>query len=1162
MRTYKTRQRLKTGGLLFLLLACDSLAPASIRAQQVMLKPFRPGGIYPLGETAGWTITTPDGGEAPSGKFKFVVKSNNWDVLKTGEVNPSIGDDRIEVSLGEPAMLYVTVTPPAAETHDAKRELHEMVAAAAIAPDKLQPVAPRPADFDDFWKAKVAQLRDVPPNPVLTPGDSGRPGVDYAIITMDHVDGEHVYGQLAKPAGPGKFPALLQLQWASPPYPLERSWVVDRAAQGWLALNIEPHNVPCDKPKSFYDALPDALKHYESIGNYDRDRSYFLRMYLADVRAVDYLASRPDWDGKTLVVLGTSMGGQQSLCVAGLHDRVTHVIVNEPAGCDTNAPLHGRQVSYPFFPASDPQVMQTALYFDAVNFAPRIKATSLVAMGFLDTVAAPAGIWTAFNQIAGPKEAAPMIDSPHNHMATPAQQRPFTERSEEWLEALVHGRAVKPRPLVVAQEKAVAATAPVPAAAARPAPPAVDDHQLMMEQLGIKSLRPGANPNNQDTFDEASANRYADSMPDVLTRNDGTKVSTADAWPSRRGELIELFAREVYGRIPENVPTVAWEVAETTAGDSGGIPTISKRLVGRVDNSAYPQVTVEIQASFMVPASAKAPVPLMIAFGSLRPRGGFGPPRTGVPWTQQAIAHGWGYATLDPGSIQADNKDQLRAGIIGLTSRGQLRKPDEWGALRAWQWGVSRLIDYFEATPDAHVDPAKIGIEGLSRYGKAALVTQAFDERVAVGFIASSGEGGAKLHRHIFGEALENLAGGEYYWMAGNLLKYAAADATFGPKTAADLPVDSHELIALCAPRPCFISYGTIAGGDPNWVDARGSFMAGVLAGPVYRLLGKQDFGTPGDYLTDSMPAVGELIGGELAWRQHAGGHDATPNWPAFFEWVAQYIPSQPPERAAALSPERRAAALSPERRAAQPPADQPVERTDANSRLAHKQLLEKAARGGIDVYFLGDSITRRWGTSDPQYADFLANWTANFHGWNAGNFGWGGDTTQNILWRLEHGELDNVNPKVIVLLTGTNNLGGANGAPPDAAEIARGIEAIAKTCRTKAPEATIIITAIFPRSDKAELLPAIDATNAQLAKLANGRDIRFLNVNDAMTDEHHRLVPGTMVDGLHPAVRGYQTWADGLKPILTELLGPPAAEDHAPPPTGDPSASANAKQK
>ncbi len=411
--------------------------------------------------------------------------------------------------------------------------------------------------------------------------------------------------------------------------------------------------------------------------------------------------------------------------------------------------------------------------------------------------------------------------------------------------------------------------------------------------------------------------------------NDGTKVARADEWPARRAEIRELFEREIFGRIPPNVPKVTWEVTSTSESESGGIPTVTKTLVGHVDNSAYPQVTVNIQATFTVPRDATEPVPIMMVFGG-RFGGRFGrggraggPP--GVPWTEQAIAKGWGYGYIDPNSIQADNKNKLREGIIGLTNKGQPRKPDDWGALRAWQWGVSRLIDYFAANPDSKVDATKVGIEGVSRYGKAALVTQAFDERVAVGLIASSGAGGIKLYRHIFGENVANLAGGGYYWMAGNILKYAAADSEFGAKTEADMPVDSHELIALCAPRPCFISYGTVEHGDPHWVDARGSFMAGVLAGPVYRLLGAKDFGTSGNYLTDPMPPVEQLVGGELAWRQHNGGHDVTPNWPAFFDWVGNYI--QSPVKVAA-------------------PTVQPVPRTDANSQLAHRAARREGEAG------------------------------------------------------------------------------------------------------------------------------------------------------------------------------------------------------------------------
>jgi lysophospholipase L1-like esterase len=237
-------------------------------------------------------------------------------------------------------------------------------------------------------------------------------------------------------------------------------------------------------------------------------------------------------------------------------------------------------------------------------------------------------------------------------------------------------------------------------------------------------------------------------------------------------------------------------------------------------------------------------------------------------------------------------------------------------------------------------------------------------------------------------------------------------------------------------------------------------------------------------------------------------------------------------------------------------PPDQPVARTDPNSQIAHAQLLEKAKKGGMDIYFEGDSITRRWGATD--YPELLANWRDNFFGWNAGNFGWGADTTQNILWRLQTGELDGVNPKVIVLLAGTNNVGNML-APGDeesrAAGVARGIEAILDMMRAKAPDAVVILMGIFPRNDHPAFMPIIDRINVNLSRLADGKKIRYLNINDKLADSTGRLFDGISKDRLHPTLKGYQIWADSLKPIFTELLGPPAKEDHAPPPTGDPSA-------
>jgi lysophospholipase L1-like esterase len=735
-------------------------------------------------------------------------------------------------------------------------------------------------------------------------------------------------------------------------------------------------------------------------------------------------------------------------------------------------------------------------------------------------------------------------------------------------------RMSKPESGLLAAGLAAAASAAIlfgqqPPAPVTPAPAAVaagfpqpmnwtasQDHRNMMEQLGIKALRPGPSGNesapNPANYDESKANPFPN-LPDVLTLKNGKRVNTArEWWDRRRPEIVEDFEREVLGRVPKGVPAVTWTVTNKVEATVGDYPVIARQLVGHVDNSLYPPINVDIQLTLVIPAQATGPVPVMIMFGGARfpptafeaGAAGRGPSGSDAPATNQLIADGWGYAYLNPGSIQADNGAGLTKGIIGLVNRGQARRPDEWGALRAWAWGAARALDYLET--DKSVDAKHVGIEGVSRYGKAALVTMAFDTRFAVVLVGSSGEGGAKLHRRNWGEAVENLTGsGEYHWMAGNFLKYGAAEATFGSKNAGDIPVDAHELIALCAPRLTFISYGVPEKGDAKWLDHQGSYMAAVAAGPVFRLLGAKDLGTSDDYGAEKMPAVNvSMLNGQLAWRQHDGGHTDGPNWKYFLPWADKFFKRTAPPAASRL---------------AEPaPAEAPVSRTDPNSLIAHSQLLEKASKGGIDVYFEGDSITRRWGATD--YPDFLANWNQNFFGWNAANFGWGADTIQNILWRLTHGELDGVNPKIVVLLAGTNNVGNRvspGGDQAKADEIARGIQAILRIMQTKAPTATIVLTGIFPRNDNMAVMATIDKTNANLARLADGKKIRYLNVNDKLAGKDGRLFDGVMNanDKLHPTIQGYQIWADALKPILSEVLGPPAKEDHAPPPTGDPSA-------
>jgi hypothetical protein len=373
----------------------------------------------------------------------------------------------------------------------------------------------------------------------------------------------------------------------------------------------------------------------------------------------------------------------------------------------------------------------------------------------------------------------------------------------------------------------------------------------------------------------------------------------------------------------------------------GFTPVTAKELIGEVDNSAYPAITVKMHAIEVLPAMARGPVPVLIMFGPARfpnpnePRGQelarvnkafeamllqqdptlkdvfehhpaweplkepsfFQRPEPNEdgdpPNMYQLIAAGWGFVLFDPASVQADDGAGITRGIIGLVNKGQPRTPEDWGALRAWGWGAGRVLDYLET--DKAVDAKHVGIEGVSRYGKAALVTMAFDQRFAMVLVGSSGKGGATLLRRNFGEAVESLTGGEYYWMAGNFMKYGASDATFGAKTPGDIPVDSNELIALCAPRLTFISYGVPAKGDAKWLDHEGSFMATIDANRVWKLLGAKGLDIEGDYKTAKMPPVNEgHLNGELAWRQHDGGHTDAPNMKWFIQWADGFIGHTP----------------------------------------------------------------------------------------------------------------------------------------------------------------------------------------------------------------------------------------------------------------------------
>ena len=428
------------------------------------------------------------------------------------------------------------------------------------------------------------------------------------------------------------------------------------------------------------------------------------------------------------------------------------------------------------------------------------------------------------------------------------------------------------------------------------------DRQRLMDLLGVKEAanlppeetdprRPAGltrPPNNPNGWTDAAGHFYVRSpwgnwtnydlaktvtgpLPDPLALADGRPVTDAATWNQhRRPELAELFAREIYGRIPLDTPKVSFEVVATDPQANDGKVRF-KKIVGWIDNATHPAAKPAILLKLYLPSDATGPVPVMVSIGDFELPPGF-PKQPGPSAKELVLAHGWGYATYDPYLVQADNGAGLTEGIIGLVNAGRPRTPDQWGALAAWSWGLSRVIDYLETDPA--VDARRLGVEGHSRFGKTALVAAALEPRWAIAYASCSGEGGAKLHRHDFGESVDIVAwGGEYHWMAGNFLKYAG--------NWHNLPIDQHELIALVAPRPLLVTGGT----EDLWPDPVGMFQACVAAGPVYRLLGKADLGTT------EMPAPDvALISGDLAFRLHTGGHTDLPDWPTFLQFADKYF--------------------------------------------------------------------------------------------------------------------------------------------------------------------------------------------------------------------------------------------------------------------------------
>jgi len=754
------------------------------------------------------------------------------------------------------------------------------------------------------------------------------------------------------------------------------------------------------------------------------------------------------------------------------------------------------------------------------------------------------------------------------------------------------------------------------------------DHQQMLEQLGISKLRPGRSSDekspNVANYDEEKANPYP-ALPALLRLNSGEQVIAPEQWwGQRRLEILELLEREVYGRVPMNVPSVKWELRETRSIEVGGQAAIQQHIVGVVDNTACPDIQVNISMALTLPRDTVGPVPVLMNFGwtpfepspfNFRGRGGRGG-RGGEIGSEAArpkpvtredrlIAAGWGCATVNPSSIQADsggfqrnpfaaNADAdaaptgagLTRGIIGLTNLGQPRKPDDWGALRAWGWGASRALDFLESVPQ--VDAKKVGISGVSRYGKGALVAMAFDERFAMGLIASSGAGGTKVFRRNFGESLENLAGsGAYHWMAGNYMRYSAEDATFGVRTAADLPVDAHMTLALCAPRLTFISHGIPERGDAHWLDHQGSFMAAIAAQPAFRLLGAKTLGRSDDFQSEKMPEVNvELLDGQLAWRQHDGGHTDEPYIVHFVKWADRWferpaanyefsyleIPAAQPPVTRLTTP--RGADIPEAVRIKRPTTEEmslaqkaladfiaasgpdtqkiltefptllEVRPPRANSAVVpnlsqffqqkHQANIAVAKQGETDVLFLGDSITDFWRNEDGPFAGKQV-FDEHFGDWKVANFGIAGDTTQGVLYRLAHGEGEGFQPKVVMLMIGTNNTS-AN----TAAEIAEGIGAVVLELQQRFAQTKILLLGIFPRGAAGDPVRGqIKEINHIISNLDDGDRVHYLEIGDIFLNEAGAIPTEIMVDALHPSARGYELWAKAVHDKLDALRKP-----------------------
>jgi len=396
-------------------------------------------------------------------------------------------------------------------------------------------------------------------------------------------------------------------------------------------------------------------------------------------------------------------------------------------------------------------------------------------------------------------------------------------------------------------------------------------------------------------YDESKVGDYR--LPDPLVFDDGKPVRAAGEWMEhRRAEILHLFATNVYGRSPAPPKSLRYQVFDEDHHALGG-----KAIRKQVSIYFSPREDGHKEDLLLyLPAGARKPVPVILSLNFGGNQSVSHDPAVKLPtlWdrkthareqaseetrgsdtglsVEKTLAQGYGFATIYYQDIEPDFQGGYEYGIRPLFLKpGQAAPaPDDWGAIGAWAYGLSRALDYLEKDKD--VDAKRVAVMGHSRLGKTALWAGALDSRFALVLSSCSGEGGASLARRNYGETVRNLVDVFPYWFCANFQKYAGH--------ADQLPVDAHELIALCAPRPVYVT----AAEDDKWADPRGEFLACVAAGPVYRLLGALDLGT------DQMPELNQPILHSLAFHYRTGQHAVTAfDWDQFLAFADMHLRGQ-----------------------------------------------------------------------------------------------------------------------------------------------------------------------------------------------------------------------------------------------------------------------------